>query len=655
MIRLELTRLLPRLIDIRRGEAARAGILIALFFFLIAANNMIKVVRDSLFLSRFPITQLPYVYLLVALLASLIIAIYTRYTSRVPLYKLILASNAFIISNIIVFWFLITFFDFGWILYAFYVWSAIVGAVAVAQFWGIANETFTSREAKRLFGIVAAGGTLGGILGGFGAKWAVDFFLETNQLLWAIAALFAGAFGVVCLANRERRRGQSSADRRVSQLRDASAQEARGALGLIRESHYLQMIAGLIFVSVIVSTLIDFQFKAAAKEAYPSRDVLTGFFGSFYAWLNIITLFAQLVLSGKLLSILGLTPSFFLLPMALSVGSLGILVWPGLFAVTGTRLADGALRTGVNRSGMEILYLPVPAAVKKKVKTFIDVVVERLGDATAGFIVLFYTLFLMGSDLSTLSYFSIAVILVWIVLICVLRGGYLEALRRGLESRDISLEGEEIDYADKGTIEAILQILQSDAEQTVLFGLDLVEKLNPGVIVPRLPRTLLGHSSPTVRSRALRLFVSHPDPAILREMTRLLEDENKQVQAEAVNAVCAIRKEDAIPVMSPYLESSDPRVQRSAIECMLHYGDPEIREVALTTFRKMVSNRAPEGEKGRVEAARLMGEFDDPEFPGHLSRLIGEDLSIPVIREAMAAAGKRKYPSLVGDLLLRLC
>jgi len=629
--------------------------LVSLFFFIIAANNLIKIVRDSLFLSRFPITQLPYVYLMVALLASLIIAVYTRYTSRLPLYSLILRSNAFIVSNVIVFWFLLTFFDFGWVFYAFYIWSAIVGAVAVAQFWGLANETFTSREGKRLFGIVAAGGTLGGILGGFGARWAVQNFLGTNQLLWVIAALFIGALGVACLAGRNQRKETSSVNQRRPSRRDSKISESAGAFGLIRESRYLQMIAGLIFVSIIVSTLIDFQFKAAAKEAYVTRDALTGFFGSFYAWLNVITLFAQVFLSGRLLSIVGLAPSLLLLPLVLSLGSLGVLVWPGLMAATGARLADGALRTGVHRSALEILYLPVPAAVKKKVKTLLDVVVERLGDATAGLAVLFYTIFLMGSDFSTLSYFSNAVILVWIGLIWIVRGGYLDALRRGLESRSISLEGEEIDYADNRTIEAVLENLQKEGEQAVLFGLDLAEKLNPEVIVPRLPRSLLRHSSPMVRTRALKLFVSHPDPAILKEIQQLLEDENTQVQAEAVNAVCAIRKEDAVPVMTPYLESSDPRVQRSAVECMLHYGDPEIREVALTTFRKMVNNRTPEGESGRIEAARLMGEVDDPEFPDHLTRLIGEDLSYQVIREAMAAASKRKYSTLVRELLPRLC
>src|SRR5262249_17152820 len=137
-------------------------------------------------------------------------------------------------------------------------------------------------------------------------------------------------------------------------------------------------------------------------------------------------------------------------------------------------------------------------------------------------------------------------------------------------------------------------------------------------------------------------------------IVRLLEDENGEVQAEAINVVCAIRKEDAIPVMRPYLESPDPRVQRSAIECLLHHGDPEIREVALATFRKMIANPGVDGAAGRIEAARLMGEVNDPEFPEYLSNLIRKDSSVPVIREALAAAGKRKEPTLLRDVIMRL-
>ena len=655
MNHLSLANILSRFLDIRSGEARRVGMMASLLFFLLAANNVIKVVRDSLFLSRFPISHLPYVYLLAALLVGVLIAVYTRYTVRLPLYRLMLGSNAFIISNVLMFWFLIVVFNFAWAIYAFYIWSAIVGVLAVAQFWTFAGLIFTSREAKRLFGVFNAGGSLGGILGGFGSGWAVNLFMGTNELFWLIGALFAGAFGVVWLAGNELSELQTAAVKEIPTSRETKAIQQTGALGSILASRYLQLIAGAIFVSVAVSTLIDFQFKAAAKTAYPSQDELTTFFGSYYAWVAIITFFCQVVLTRRLLTAFGLMPSLLLLPVGLFAGSLGILVWPGLFSTTATRLTDVVLRSSVNQSGMEILYLPLSATIKRRVKTFLDVVLQRLGDGAAGLIVLFYALFMMQSDPALLAYFSLGVITVWAMFIFVLRSGYLQALRTGLEARAITWEGGEINYADKQTIEAVLQNLQKEDERALLFGLDLAENMDPEVIAPRLPLSLLQHPSALVRGRSLKLFAASTEPEKLNEIVRLLEDENREVQAEAINVVCAIRKEDAIPLMRPYLESPDPRVQRSAIECLLHHGDAEIREVALATFRKMIANPGTDGAAARTEAARLMGEVDDPEFTGYLSKLIREDPSMPVIREALAAAGKRKEPTLLGDIIMRLC
>ena len=84
---------ISRFFEIRPGEFRRVGIMVALVFFLLAANNVIKVVRDSLFLSHFLVSDLSYVYLLVALLAGGIIAGYNRYTSRLPFYRVILGSH----------------------------------------------------------------------------------------------------------------------------------------------------------------------------------------------------------------------------------------------------------------------------------------------------------------------------------------------------------------------------------------------------------------------------------------------------------------------------------------------------------------------------------------------------------------------------------
>jgi AAA family ATP:ADP antiporter len=134
----------------------------------------------------------------------------------------------------------------------------------------------------------------------------------------------------------------------------------------------------------------------------------------------------------------------------------------------------------------------------------------------------------------------------------------------------------------------------------------------------------------------------------------MLQDENHQVRAEAISAAGAIFKGDAIPIIRPYLESSDPYVKRRAIECLLRHGDAATREAALDSFRKMVNDSGVEGEKNRVEAARLAAEVNDPTFSTYLSRLIREDPSYRVVDASMAAAGMGKYPAVIRDIVFRL-
>jgi HEAT repeat protein len=232
----------------------------------------------------------------------------------------------------------------------------------------------------------------------------------------------------------------------------------------------------------------------------------------------------------------------------------------------------------------------------------------------------------------------------------------VEALRRSLAYREISLEGTRIDYVEKGTVEAVLKTLEEKEERSVLFGLELAEKLDPKVIVARLPLALLRHPSATVRSRAIRLFALRPNREILEEIKRMLEDENKEVQAEAISAAAAIFRESAIPLVRPYRDNPDPQIRRRALECLLRYGDPADRGAALNSIGIMASDGSPQGQPGRIEAARTMGEVNHAAFPAHLSRLIREDPSYEVIREAMAAAGKMHYRgSVVRDIIFRLC
>jgi HEAT repeat protein len=303
---------------------------------------------------------------------------------------------------------------------------------------------------------------------------------------------------------------------------------------------------------------------------------------------------------------------------------------------------------------MEILYLPIPDFIKKKVKVFLDVTVERLGDGTAACIILFCTFLWGGSELTLLSYFSIGLILIWAAVVFIVQGGYLEALRRGLAFREISLEEASIDYADRETVEAVLKTLDRMDEPSVLVGLNLAEKLAPKLVAARLPRALLSHPSPEVRRRALTLIASSLDSNTLAVVFEFLTSENAELRLEAVNTVAAVLKEVAIPVVLPLRKSPEAQTRRAALRLMLQSGDAQTRQDAFADFRDLVGDKGPDGEKNRIEAARLMGELEEPEFTGQLGRLIREDPSPAVVREAMAAAARGGYRSVVRDVIARL-
>ena len=408
------------------GEGFRVTVIAALLFLLIAANNLVKILRDSIFLGHHSVSELPYLYILVAVCAGVIIATYARYTFHLSMVRLMLATNALTIFMVAGFWFLLTYIDPGWSHYVFYIWSAMVTAIAVAQLWTLAGQLFTPNEGMRVFGVVAAGGTLGGVAAGFGAKWALNLSLETNHLLWVVGGLYLAASVLLCMI-QERLRETSSA-MKFDPRKSAEGVNGDNIFAHLAGSPYLKTIAAVILVSVVVSTVIDFELKTAAKNLYPTQWALAGFFSVYYGWLSLATLFAQ-VLTGKAIKTLGLLPSLYLTPVVLMSGSVAIMIWPSLLAAALIRIADAALRNSIHRSSMEIIYMKVPASIKKALKTFLDVVVERVGDASAGFIILFFSLSSVASYTTYVHFISVGLIFVWIVLLRFLRSGYAEAAR----------------------------------------------------------------------------------------------------------------------------------------------------------------------------------------------------------------------------------
>ena len=177
--------LIQKLFDIREGEALKASLMFAYIFLIIAALLIVKPVRNSLFLTQIGISKLPYVFLYVAIAASIFINLYLNLAQQIRLDTLIFYSTILSMLIFLGFWGLIKLgLKVNWFYYALYVWVALFGVFMTSQFWLLANYVFNAREAKRLFGFIGAGAVSGGIFGGYLTRLLAPVIGTSNMIFF---------------------------------------------------------------------------------------------------------------------------------------------------------------------------------------------------------------------------------------------------------------------------------------------------------------------------------------------------------------------------------------------------------------------------------------------------------------------------------------
>ena len=163
---------------------------------------------------------------------------------------------------------------------------------------------------------------------------------------------------------------------------------AERPLRLIKNSKHLTYLALITVFAVLVARLVDYQFSAISSSRIADEDELTAFFGFWFSNFSIISLLIQLFLTRKIVGVLGVGISLYILPAGLLIGALTILFLPGLWSAVFIKSADGSLKQSINKSAIELLALPVPTEIKNQAKTFIDVVVDSLATGLSGIILI---------------------------------------------------------------------------------------------------------------------------------------------------------------------------------------------------------------------------------------------------------------------------
>ncbi len=641
-------RLLHRALNLREGDIARGVLLFVYLFLIITTYVTAKIARDALFLDKFLAVQLPYVDISVAVLVGFVVAAYVRIGRRLELAKLLVASLLFFALNSFVFWILVKHYHWAWLFPVLYIWAGIFGVLAPAQVWTLANYVLTTREAKRIFGLLGSGGIAGWIFAGFLCKGVVRLF-GTEALLLAMSFFIILSAVMVVLIERRHLEDLATGQQRPTE-RSASSPNLLASLRLVWGSKYLRSVSSLIFLSSYATTMTGWQFKAIAKQFLVHKDQLAAFFADFNLFAGLLCLICQLFITTRFLRRFGIGLALALVPLALLGSSFGVLAMGTLFSVLILKSTDQVLRYSIDKSTVELLYLPVAPRLKMQVKSFIDTVIWRAGDGLAGLGVLIFATTLHVSA-RNMSWVSVVLLSAWLTAAVIARREYVTTLRDTIQRHRLDTERAMAPVLDRSTAEIIENKLSSDDPREVLYAIELLGVEEEQAVHPKL-RELLGHPSAQVRYKALALLHASGDTSITPQVRALLHDPDLGVRTEALLFLSRYTNVDPLSTIEELGNFPEFSIRSGVAAYLARPGPSQSLEAVQAIVDEMIAGTPGDRTRSRREAARLLGELPEG-FENHLHVLLADpepEVVCEVFRSVAKLRNRRFIPELIEHL-----
>ena len=641
-----------RFLDVRPGEGLAVLLTFLYISIVVAAFLLAKPIRNGLFLGQHGPYALVYVYAAVPLALSIFVPVYTRIAARFGSRTVTVGTLIFFSLNVLGFWFAFRYRRFELLPGIFYVWVNCFGVIAPVQAWSFANSLFDTRQAKRLFGLVGSGASLGAITGGVLARYLVEPLGGPVNLMLVLAALILLAAAIVTFANFTiRRAGLTRRGRPISRPFSETWQE-------IVESPYLRLIAGLVFVVAIATQWTAFQLNVVAGQQFGAdTTALTRFFGTFNTALGIVSFLLQLLVTGRMLRTWGLAATILALPLALATGNLMILLVPGFWPVLLTNAADQGLRFSLDKATYELLYLPISPGKRIHVKNAIDIVVNRTADAV-GAVLLglttqgFFMLPGLHFGLRGTAAVNMVTLTIWLALVWRLRGEYVRTIQDSIHRHRIDTERDMTAGSERTAADVLRLKLAASNPTEVRYALDLIEGQHSRRWHVAL-RPLLTHPDPEIRRRALAILSAGGDDDIAERVPLMLRDPDIGVRTEALLYLSREAGIDPLRQIQELGDFQDFSIRAGAAAFLAAPGRSQNLEAARVILEGMATSAGAEGQRDRTEAARLIGTIGDPNLIDLLHPLITDE-DADVARQAVRSAHRIAREELVPTLIMAL-
>jgi len=402
--------MIERTIDLRPGELPALLLSFSYFFCLMCAYYIIRPLRDEMGILG-GIKNLPWVFTGTFIAILIMVPLYGWVSSRYPRRQFLPLVYGFFITNLLLFYVL---FHLGiapaQVAQSFFIWVSVFNLFVISVFWSFMNDLYDKDQAKRLFGTIAAGGTVGAMVGPVLTTTLAQPLGTQNLLLISAALLVLTIVFITRLADWF--------DQQPQAQEDASYQRPMGGhwlggLALITRSPYLIGICVLILMFTTLSTFLYFQQASIIKESFSDSAQHASVFAMIDLAVNTLTILIQIFLTGRIVRSLGLPWTLALIPLFLVGGFIALSIAPVLGVLIVIQVFRRAGNYSIMRPAREMLYVVLGREEKYKAKNFIDTVVYRGGDAVSAWA--YDGLRILGLSLGQIALLAAPLAAVWAV------------------------------------------------------------------------------------------------------------------------------------------------------------------------------------------------------------------------------------------------
>ena len=590
---------------------------------------------EALLFTRFGTQYLPQLYIglgllnvLAAIAGSAIIARGNRgrFYVRLPLaMALVLTASRLLLAA-----------DFTWFYPVLWLVMCAIGTMQALVAWGLAGLVCDTRQAKRLFPLLAAGTVLAAVLGGLATPILVAVLHAENLLLvWSLCLVITFGVGRILLRRIPR---EPPPDPNVTFVRNI-----RQGLAVVARSRMLiwMLVAAVLFSALYFS--LTFPFARAAARQYPGPDQLSGFLGTFQA-LSTGTAFAVAILfANRFFARFGLMTGVLLFPLIYLAGFLALALRPDFSILVGFRFVQMAWLFGVASSAFHALFNVIPGERRDQGRAVVDGIGSQVGTMIGGLLLLVGLRYFSDRDLYILG----SVLAVLALAACWMarrqyRWALHEALRSGQPDIFISEETPFSGFAQDAAAMRMATVGLTDPDPRIRrVAAEVVSQAGDGTARGRL-LGLLSDPDPQVRISVLRGI--GPE---WRRALDLLDDGDAEVRCIAAAVLISNgEREPARSKLEAAAGSDDDDVRCVAFACL---GDDE-----LDLFKIGLDDRSPRVRRAAAAglARAAPGRAWDDILAGRSESILLEELrEVPDDRRPAARAYAEGKVSLARRLL----